>query len=98
MLPCREIAAIMETDKRQVSIWRSMAIEDGYLMLVKAHKFVSGRKGEATEFARRDSAASICLWAARAALEPRQLELPPGWRLAEGSLLGVGGVLARAHG
>lgn len=40
----------MATDKRQVSIWRRFAVEDGYLREVKPHKFIPGRKGEATEF------------------------------------------------
>jgi hypothetical protein len=50
MLPCREIAELMGTDKRQVSIWRGLAVEDGYLREVKPHKFIPGKKGEATEF------------------------------------------------
>lgn len=34
---------LMGTDKRQVSIWRGFAVEDGYLREVKPHKFIPGK-------------------------------------------------------
>jgi len=47
LLPCRDVAEVMHTDKCMVSIWRKWAIQDGYLSVVKAHRMGDGM---ATEF------------------------------------------------
>ena len=49
-LPCREVGAAMGVRPNTVSSYRQMAVEHGYLLLLKEHVHVPGGRGEATKF------------------------------------------------
>lgn len=49
-LPVRQVAALLETDIRMVSLWRQAAVDEGFLEVVKEHEFRPGGRGRATEF------------------------------------------------
>lgn len=46
-LPVREVAKMLKTDIRMVSMWRQMAIDDGFLVVSQEHNFAARK---ATEF------------------------------------------------
>jgi hypothetical protein len=50
MLPCRAVAEALKTTPKMISIWRQWAIEDEFLIVVKAHRFNPGGKSDATQF------------------------------------------------
>jgi hypothetical protein len=50
MLPTRTIGPLLECDQRTISSLRKFALKDGFLTVVKEHRFRPGGKGEATEF------------------------------------------------
>ena len=50
LLPCEAVAELMEIDKGTVSRYRRWAVEDGYLVIIKKHKYRPGGGGKATEF------------------------------------------------
>ena len=49
-LPCHKLAGIMNVSAMTVSRYRRWAQEDGYLRLLKAHKYRSKGRSDATEF------------------------------------------------
>ncbi len=50
LLPVKEVAELMGTDKHSISVWRRLAVEDGFLNEVTPAKFNPHGKGKATEF------------------------------------------------
>jgi hypothetical protein len=50
MLPCHKLAPELECTPITISRYRQRAIREGYLKVVKDHKYRSSGKGEATEF------------------------------------------------
>jgi len=60
MLPCRACAEILDTSPNMVSLWRKMAIEDGYLKIIKESAYHPNGKAEATTF-RFDTSRWPCL-------------------------------------
>ena len=50
MLPCHKLAPLLECLPITISRYRRKAVRDGYLAVVKEHKYRSAGKGEATEF------------------------------------------------
>ena len=49
-LPCRVVAALMGTDKHQVSAWRGLAVREGFLRELEKARYEPGGKGKATTF------------------------------------------------
>ena len=49
-LPCRKVAELLKTTPNMVSLWRRMAISEGFLKVVRSHTFRSQGKSEATDF------------------------------------------------
>ena len=49
-LPVREVARVLKTDQRMISLWRQQAIDDGFLVVITVHQYKPGHKGKATEF------------------------------------------------
>jgi hypothetical protein len=49
-LPVERVGEIMKVTKMTISRYRGMAIEDGYLKVVKAHKYRPKGRGDATAF------------------------------------------------
>jgi hypothetical protein len=49
-LPCRKLAELFHCQAMTVSRYRRRALSEGYLEVVKEHKFRSAGKGDATEF------------------------------------------------
>jgi hypothetical protein len=50
LLPCHKLAGLLECLPMTVSRFRTKALRDGYLEVVKEHRFRPNGKGEATEF------------------------------------------------
>ncbi|QJW93119.1 hypothetical protein [Frigoriglobus tundricola] len=49
-LPCREVGAALGVQPKTVSCYRQLALEQGYLVLLKRHNHVPNGRGEATLF------------------------------------------------
>lgn len=49
-LPCGKLGAVMGVSKMTISRYRRWAIDDGYIVVMRDHKFRSNGKGDATEF------------------------------------------------
>jgi hypothetical protein len=50
LLPCHKLADLLQCLPMTVSRYRTKALREGYLQLIKEHRFRPNAKGEATEF------------------------------------------------
>jgi hypothetical protein len=50
LLPCHKLAGLLDCMPMTVSRYRAKALREGYLQVVKEHRFRPNGKGEATEF------------------------------------------------
>ena len=58
LLPCHKLANLLRCRPMTVSRYRSKAVREGYLQIIKEHRFRPNGKGEATEFRYRKTRAA----------------------------------------
>ena len=59
LLPVRQVAELLGTDKHRVKVWRDWAVADGFLAVTQAHAFHGG-VGRATQFRFNNSRTLCC--------------------------------------